>query len=96
MDADLYDNIIVTVDYAAVDPSLREEGKKADIIGVKFSVDSEKHILEDMIMAEPEINFVMVDGEEIIIALDSGGVIIANELQLFDGQQILGAGENGR
>nr|YP_010594941.1 Clp protease ATP binding subunit [Stephanopyxis turris]WAJ57676.1 Clp protease ATP binding subunit [Stephanopyxis turris] len=35
VDADLYDNIIVTVDYAAVDPSLREEGKKAELTDIK-------------------------------------------------------------
>lgn len=35
VDADLYDNIIVTVDYAAVDPSLREEAKKAELTDIK-------------------------------------------------------------
>lgn len=44
-----------------------EKGKKADIIGVQFPVDSEENILEEMIMSEPEINFVMVDGEEIMV-----------------------------
>ncbi len=44
-----------------------EEGKKADIIGVKFSDDPGENILEDLFMKKVEIDFVMVNGEEVIV-----------------------------
>ena len=43
------------------------QGKKADIIGVRFSHDANENILEEMLLEEPEIDFVMVNGEEVII-----------------------------
>ena len=44
-----------------------EQGKKADIIGVRFSHAANEDILEEMLQEEPEIDFVMVNGEEVII-----------------------------
>mgnify|MGYP006228759985 CR=1 FL=1 len=34
-------------------------------------------------------------GKEVVVVLDSGGDIVANELQLSNGQQLLGAGSTG-
>lgn len=44
-------------------------GKKADIIGVRFSFSHghNQDILEEMLMEEPQIVFVMVNGEEVIV-----------------------------
>ncbi len=42
-------------------------GKKADIIGVRFAHDQREDILEEMLVEDPRVEFVMVDGEEIII-----------------------------
>lgn len=42
-------------------------GSKADVIGVRFAHDSRADILEELLMEEPQIEFVMVDGEEIIV-----------------------------
>jgi len=42
-------------------------GKKADIIGVGISPYSTGDPLEEAIMSDPEILFVMVDGEEILV-----------------------------
>jgi len=44
-----------------------ELGKKADIIGVRFSHTPNEDILEELIQEEPEVDFVMVDGEEVIV-----------------------------
>ena len=45
-----------------------EEGKKADIIGVRFSHNPDEDILEELLQEEPVVDFVMVDGEEVIIS----------------------------
>ncbi len=45
-----------------------EEGKKADIIGVRVSSDPQKDLLEELLLEEPQVDFVMVDGEEVIIS----------------------------
>jgi cytosine/adenosine deaminase-related metal-dependent hydrolase len=44
-----------------------EQGKKADIIGIRFSHDPNENILEEMLQEEPIVDFVMVGGEEVII-----------------------------
>jgi imidazolonepropionase-like amidohydrolase len=47
-----------------------EEGKKADIIGIRVLSDpQEEHILEDLLVEEPIIDFVMVNGEEMIVGV---------------------------
>jgi 5-methylthioadenosine/S-adenosylhomocysteine deaminase len=43
-----------------------EEGKLADMIGVRFSHEPRGDLLEEMLESEPEVVFVMVDGEEVI------------------------------
>ena len=45
--------------------SLRE-GKLADIIAVRFAYDSTGDPLEELLMADPEIIAVIIDGEEIV------------------------------
>lgn len=42
-------------------------GKHADLVGVRFPYDPEENILESMFEADPEIGFVLIGGEEIII-----------------------------
>ncbi len=42
-------------------------GKYADIVGVRFPYDPDEDILESLIVSEPDISLVMIDGEEIII-----------------------------
>ncbi|MFP4012548.1 MAG: amidohydrolase family protein [Chitinispirillaceae bacterium] len=42
-------------------------GKHADLIGVRFPHDPEEDILESMFEADPDIGFVLIGGEEIII-----------------------------
>jgi cytosine/adenosine deaminase-related metal-dependent hydrolase len=42
-------------------------GKYADIIGVRFPCDDGDDILETLIMSDPEIAFVMIGGEEVIV-----------------------------
>ncbi|MGD9201287.1 MAG: amidohydrolase family protein [Chitinispirillia bacterium] len=44
-----------------------ENGKKADIIGVNISHNPKNDILEEMLEEEPEIDFVLVNGEEVIV-----------------------------
>lgn len=44
-----------------------EEGKMADIVGVRFSHDPGGDILEELLQEEPDACFVMVNGEELII-----------------------------
>jgi cytosine/adenosine deaminase-related metal-dependent hydrolase len=44
-----------------------EEGKKADIIGIRVSDSPRENILEEIFMEEPEVDFVMVGGEEVIV-----------------------------
>ncbi len=44
-----------------------EAGKKADIIGIKFSPESKEKILEELLLEDPDINLVIVNGEELII-----------------------------
>ena len=44
-----------------------EQGKKADIIGVRFSHTPNEDILEELLQEEPEVDFVLVDGEEVIV-----------------------------
>jgi len=44
-----------------------EEGKAADIIGVRFRHDPEKDLLEELLVQECAVAFVMVNGEELII-----------------------------
>lgn len=41
-------------------------GKFADVIGVRFPYDADADLLETLLVSEPEIDFVMVGGEEII------------------------------
>jgi 5-methylthioadenosine/S-adenosylhomocysteine deaminase len=43
-----------------------EPGKFADILGVRFHQDPGDNILDELIMSEPEVRFVVVNGEEII------------------------------
>ena len=45
-----------------------EQGKKADIIGVRFSHTPNEDILEELLQEEPEVDFVLVDGEEVIVS----------------------------
>ncbi|KMQ50704.1 amidohydrolase [Chitinispirillum alkaliphilum] len=42
-------------------------GKLADIIGVRFAYDTSQDLLEEMLMEDPEIQFVLIDGEEVIV-----------------------------
>jgi 5-methylthioadenosine/S-adenosylhomocysteine deaminase len=42
------------------------EGRLADLVGVRFAHDPHEDLLEEMIASEPEVVFVMVDGEEVI------------------------------
>lgn len=44
-----------------------EEGKAADIIGVRFSHEPGEEILEELIAEDPTVGFVMIDGEELIV-----------------------------
>ncbi len=47
-----------------------EEGKKADIIGIRVLGDpQEETLLEELLVEEPIIDFVMVNGEEMIIGI---------------------------
>jgi len=41
-------------------------GKHADIIGLRFQQEPGAHILDDVIMSEPDVRMVMIDGEEIM------------------------------
>ena len=43
------------------------QGKKADIIGIRFSHDANENMLEEILLEEQDIDFVMVNGEEVII-----------------------------
>jgi imidazolonepropionase-like amidohydrolase len=43
------------------------EGKLADIIGVRFPVDDDDDIVEQMIQSDLEVVMVMIDGQEIIV-----------------------------
>jgi len=42
-------------------------GKRADIIGVRFAHDSREDLLEELLLEEPEVALVIVDGEEVIV-----------------------------
>lgn len=44
-----------------------EPGKLADIIGLQFPHDPKKDIIEELMEEEPQITFVMINGEEIIM-----------------------------
>ena len=44
-----------------------QEGKVADIIGVRFAHEPSAEILEELVQEDPTISFVMVDGEEVIV-----------------------------
>ncbi len=44
-----------------------EVGKKADIIGVSISENPQEDLLEELFLEEPEVDFVMVNGEEVIV-----------------------------
>ncbi|MDG5816861.1 amidohydrolase family protein [Chitinispirillales bacterium ANBcel5] len=42
-------------------------GKFADIVGVHFAVDTTETMLEELLIEEPEVRFVLVNGEEVIV-----------------------------
>ena len=44
-----------------------EEGKKADIIGVRIAGNPADDVLEELFLEEPQVDFVMVGGEEVIV-----------------------------
>ncbi len=44
-----------------------EPGKKADITGVRFAHENGADLLEELLVEQPEVVFVMVNGEEIIV-----------------------------
>jgi cytosine/adenosine deaminase-related metal-dependent hydrolase len=42
-------------------------GKHADIIGVQFEHDPNEDMLEELLVEEPKVSFVMVNGEEVVV-----------------------------